>query len=168
MTQPTIIFFGPDTPVRARILRYRKSSCGPSSSQRPSGAVSSRACMWRFREMRHTRISISGCTVMRSSFGAAGCSWAKPAFLLTITSSPQGTEAVFASLRDVNGWKCSPISWAIRKRYSSFRRHWNSRPRLEHHSLNQVRACISIGGRIHPVTCRMSKSVPRHLILTSL
>ncbi len=168
MTQPTVIFFGPDTPRAREDTRYRKSSCVHLSSQRPSGAVSSRVCTWRFREMKPTRISISGCMVMRSWCGAAGFSLVKLASLLTISSLPQGTEADFASLRDVTGWRCSLIFWATRKRYGSFRKHWKSRLRPEQRSLNRVQGCTSIGGRIHPATCHTSRSVPPPLILKSL
>src|SRR5271155_4091884 len=73
-------------------------------------------------------------------------------------------EAGFASPRDVIGWRGSPISLAIRKKYGSFRKHWKSHPRLELHLRNWVRACTSIGGRTHLAIYRMLRSVPPLLI----
>jgi hypothetical protein len=59
MTQPTVIFFGPDTPVPASTVHCRKSSSGRSCSRRRSAAGLLNACTSRFsRNETHQNFNI--------------------------------------------------------------------------------------------------------------
>jgi hypothetical protein len=75
MTQPTVIFFGPDHPRSGEILP--KIFLRACSSQRQSVVALSKACMLHSHEARRIRISIFGCMGMKNSCEAVDCLQAK-------------------------------------------------------------------------------------------